>query len=115
MRVVALDLPTPWMMATGAGDEFTARMFEAINRMLQSKPHEPPRPLHSGRPRSRNLCGAQQCGAHKVHFFARLLNLNRSRSKQTGKIRIYFIAINSQRVATAGTTVNFDKQEVQDG
>jgi DNA invertase Pin-like site-specific DNA recombinase len=34
MRVVALDLPTSWMMATSAGDEFTVRMFEAINGML---------------------------------------------------------------------------------
>jgi DNA invertase Pin-like site-specific DNA recombinase len=34
VRVVALDLPTSWMMATSAGDEFTGRMFEAINGML---------------------------------------------------------------------------------
>jgi DNA invertase Pin-like site-specific DNA recombinase len=34
VRVVALDLPTSWMMATTAGDEFTTRMFEAINAML---------------------------------------------------------------------------------
>jgi DNA invertase Pin-like site-specific DNA recombinase len=34
LRVVALDLPTSWMMAGKAGDEFTARMFEAINGML---------------------------------------------------------------------------------
>ena len=34
MRVVALDLPTSWMMATNAGDEFIVRMFEAINGML---------------------------------------------------------------------------------
>jgi len=34
MRVVALDLPTSWMMAAKAGDEFTGRMFEAINGML---------------------------------------------------------------------------------
>jgi DNA invertase Pin-like site-specific DNA recombinase len=34
MRVVALDLPTSWMMATNAGDEFTGRMSEAINGML---------------------------------------------------------------------------------
>ena len=34
VRVVALDLPTSWMMATKAGDEFTGRMFEAINGML---------------------------------------------------------------------------------
>src|SRR5476649_2086797 len=27
VRVVALDLPTSWMMATNAGDEFTGRMF----------------------------------------------------------------------------------------
>src|SRR5215211_7560932 len=34
VRVVALDLPTSWMMATTIGDEFTGRMFEAINGML---------------------------------------------------------------------------------
>jgi DNA invertase Pin-like site-specific DNA recombinase len=34
IRVVALDLPTSWMMATNSADEFTSRMFEAINGML---------------------------------------------------------------------------------
>jgi DNA invertase Pin-like site-specific DNA recombinase len=35
VRVVALDLPTSWIMATtGKSDEFTGRMFEAINGML---------------------------------------------------------------------------------
>jgi DNA invertase Pin-like site-specific DNA recombinase len=35
VRVVALDLPTSWIMATtGKPDDFTARMFEAINGML---------------------------------------------------------------------------------
>jgi len=34
IRVVALDLPTSWMMAAKVGDEFTSRMFEAINGML---------------------------------------------------------------------------------
>jgi DNA invertase Pin-like site-specific DNA recombinase len=34
VRVVALDLPTSWMMASGTADEFTGRMFEAINGML---------------------------------------------------------------------------------
>jgi DNA invertase Pin-like site-specific DNA recombinase len=34
VRVVALDLPTSWAMATGKVDEFTSRMFEAINSML---------------------------------------------------------------------------------
>jgi DNA invertase Pin-like site-specific DNA recombinase len=34
LRVVALDLPTSWMMATNSADEFTSRMFEAINGML---------------------------------------------------------------------------------
>jgi DNA invertase Pin-like site-specific DNA recombinase len=34
VRVVALDLPTSWMMATKSADDFTARMFEAINSML---------------------------------------------------------------------------------
>jgi DNA invertase Pin-like site-specific DNA recombinase len=34
VRVVALDLPTSWMMASSTADEFTGRMFEAINGML---------------------------------------------------------------------------------
>lgn len=34
VRVVALDLPTSWMMATSKADEFTGRMFEAVNGML---------------------------------------------------------------------------------
>ncbi|EHR03233.1 recombinase family protein [Bradyrhizobium sp. WSM471] len=34
VRVVALDLPTSWMMAAANADEFTQRMFEAINDML---------------------------------------------------------------------------------
>jgi DNA invertase Pin-like site-specific DNA recombinase len=34
VRVVALDLPTSWMMATSTPGDFTARMFEAINGML---------------------------------------------------------------------------------
>jgi DNA invertase Pin-like site-specific DNA recombinase len=34
VRVVALDLPTSWIMASNNGDEFTSRMFEAINAML---------------------------------------------------------------------------------
>src|SRR5215467_9735260 len=38
IRVVALDLPTSWMMAAKAGDEFTSRMFEAINGMLLDMP-----------------------------------------------------------------------------
>lgn len=33
VRVVALDLPTSWMLTT-PGDEFTARMFGAMNSML---------------------------------------------------------------------------------
>ena len=34
VRVSALDLPTSWMMATSNTDEFTSRMFEAINNMM---------------------------------------------------------------------------------
>ena len=35
VRVVALDLPTSWAMATGSKvDDFTARMFAAINDMM---------------------------------------------------------------------------------
>lgn len=34
VRVVALDPPTSWMMATSNTDEFTGRMFEAINGMM---------------------------------------------------------------------------------
>jgi DNA invertase Pin-like site-specific DNA recombinase len=33
VRVVALDLPTSWML-TSAGDNFTARMFGAVNSMM---------------------------------------------------------------------------------
>lgn len=33
IKVVALDLPTSWMMAVPS-DEFTSRMFEAINSMM---------------------------------------------------------------------------------
>jgi Resolvase, N terminal domain len=43
VRVVALDLPTSWTMATGKTDNFTARMFEAINGMLLDKT----RPWHA--------------------------------------------------------------------
>ncbi|MCF4129008.1 recombinase family protein [Methylobacterium sp. SyP6R] len=34
IRVVALDLPTSWMMATTNTDPFTLRMFEAVNGMM---------------------------------------------------------------------------------
>jgi DNA invertase Pin-like site-specific DNA recombinase len=34
LRVVALDLPTSWVMASSNTDEFAGRMFEAINGML---------------------------------------------------------------------------------
>lgn len=34
VKVVALDLPTSWQMATAGTDEFTSRMFEAINAMM---------------------------------------------------------------------------------
>lgn len=34
VRIIALDLPTSWLMARGDADDFTARMFEAINGML---------------------------------------------------------------------------------
>ena len=34
VRVVALDLPTSWMLAKSNADEFTARMFDALNGMM---------------------------------------------------------------------------------
>jgi DNA invertase Pin-like site-specific DNA recombinase len=34
VQVVALDLPTSWMMVSTRTDDFTARMFEAINGMM---------------------------------------------------------------------------------
>jgi DNA invertase Pin-like site-specific DNA recombinase len=34
VRVVGLDLPTSWIMTTGNGDDFTGRMFDAINGMM---------------------------------------------------------------------------------
>jgi len=33
IRIVALDLPTSWMLAN-AGDDFTTRMFAAVNAMM---------------------------------------------------------------------------------
>lgn len=34
LRIVALDLPTSWMMMKEGADDFTARMFDAINSMM---------------------------------------------------------------------------------
>ncbi|MEJ1157360.1 recombinase family protein [Prosthecomicrobium sp. N25] len=34
VRVVALDLPTSWLMMTARADDFTGRMFEALNAMM---------------------------------------------------------------------------------
>lgn len=34
VRIVALDLPTSWAMADPKADEFTMRMFDAINAMM---------------------------------------------------------------------------------
>ncbi|MCF4127543.1 recombinase family protein [Methylobacterium sp. SyP6R] len=34
IRIVALDLPTSHMMATAGPDDFTARVFEAVNGMM---------------------------------------------------------------------------------
>src|SRR3954470_2362300 len=34
VRVVALDLPTSWVMTSVRADEFTTRMFDAINAMM---------------------------------------------------------------------------------
>lgn len=34
VRIVALDIETSWQVATGNPDDFTSRMFEAINGML---------------------------------------------------------------------------------
>lgn len=34
VKVVALDLPTSWMMANGSGDDIQGRIFDAINSMM---------------------------------------------------------------------------------
>jgi DNA invertase Pin-like site-specific DNA recombinase len=34
IKIVALDVPTSWIMAAKTADEFTGRMFEAINGMM---------------------------------------------------------------------------------
>jgi DNA invertase Pin-like site-specific DNA recombinase len=34
VRVVALDLPTSWVMLAAPSDDFSARMFDAINSMM---------------------------------------------------------------------------------
>src|SRR3569832_334658 len=34
IRVVALDLPTSWTMASSKSDDFTGRIFDALNSMM---------------------------------------------------------------------------------
>ncbi|WP_181168952.1 hypothetical protein [Mesorhizobium sp. B2-4-17] len=34
VKVVALDLPTSWMMAKADQDDFTTRLFDAVNAMI---------------------------------------------------------------------------------
>lgn len=34
VRIVALDLPTSWMMVSAKADDFTTRMFDAVNGMM---------------------------------------------------------------------------------
>lgn len=34
VRIVALDLPTSWALASSGGDEFTSRMFAAVNGLM---------------------------------------------------------------------------------
>ena len=44
IRVVAPDLPTSWVMTTAKADDFTARMFDAINGMMLDVDH--PNTIH---------------------------------------------------------------------
>jgi DNA invertase Pin-like site-specific DNA recombinase len=37
IKIVALDVPTSWIMAAKTSDEFTSRMFAAINGMMLDK------------------------------------------------------------------------------
>jgi DNA invertase Pin-like site-specific DNA recombinase len=69
VRVVALDLPTSWMMATSHKDEFTGRMFDAINGMLLDmlaavarKDYEDRRRRQSQGRRARRLRGSIRAG-----------------------------------------------------
>jgi hypothetical protein len=71
MRVVALDLPTSWMMATKAGDEFTGRMFEAINGMLLDMLAAVARKDYDdGRRRQATTSHQKECGSMLASLFS---------------------------------------------
>lgn len=66
VRVVALDLPTSWQMAA-TGDEFTARMFAAINSMLLDMLAAVARKDYSDRRRrqAQGIAKAKAAGAYR--------------------------------------------------
>ena len=71
IRVVALDLPTSWMMATQS-DEFTARMFGAVNAMMLDvlaamarKDYEDSGQRIPRRTRASPACSMPHCHGHR--------------------------------------------------
>lgn len=67
VRIVALDLPTSWAMATASADAFTTRMFEAINDMMLDMLAAIARKDYEDRRRRQNegIANAKAAGAYK--------------------------------------------------
>ena len=67
VRVIALDLPTSWMLANTSGDEFTGRMFGAINSMMLDMLAAIARKDYDDRRRrqSQGIIKAKAAGAYK--------------------------------------------------
>ncbi len=67
IRIVALDLPTSWAMARADADQFTARMFSAINAMMLDLLAAVARKDYEDRRRRQNegIVKAKAAGAYK--------------------------------------------------
>jgi DNA invertase Pin-like site-specific DNA recombinase len=67
IRIIALDLPTSWAMANANTDEFTTRMFDAINGMMLDMLAAVARKDYEDRRRRQNegIAKAQAAGAYR--------------------------------------------------
>jgi DNA invertase Pin-like site-specific DNA recombinase len=60
IQVVSIDLPTSWMMPAPGADEFTNRMFAAVNRMLLEVLAATARKDYEDRRRRQALCSRRR-------------------------------------------------------
>ncbi len=67
VRVVALDLPTSWAMATERPDDFQSRMFDAINGMMLDMLAAVARKDYEDRRRrqAQGIAAAKEAGAYR--------------------------------------------------